>query len=237
MQQIINNIVQKHKDIFGQNTTIEKINIGFTNTIYKINDNYIIKICTNVDNENNFIKEIEFYKSNKENNLIPKLLYSNINKNDIPYYYEIIEKIEGISLYNVWHTFTEEQREDIIKQLCTAMKQIHSNKGTSYDWIKEIKNRFVPLINKSKQNNIFTKEEINLLEKAYSQFDNYLKSNEFVLIHNDLHFDNIFINKGKIKIIDFERSIYAPKDFELDILYRMIRKPWKFAWQTTFLAL
>ena len=30
-------------------------------------------------------------------------------------------------------------------------------------------------------------------------------------------------------MIDFERSVYAPKDFELDILYRMIRKPWKFA--------
>ena len=58
---------------------------------------------------------------------------------------------------------------------------------------------------------------------------NFLKSEEFVLVHNDLHFDNIFYKDGKIKLIDFERSIYAPKDFELDILYRMIRKPWKFA--------
>ena len=34
-------------------------------------------------------------------------------------------------------------------------------------------------------------------------------------------------------MIDFERSIYAPRDFELDILYRMIRKPWKFASEET----
>ena len=27
--------------------------------------------------------------------------------------------------------------------------------------------------------------------------------------------------------------MYAPKDFELDILYRMIRKPWKFASEET----
>lgn len=54
-----------------------------------------------------------------------------------------------------------------------------------------------------------------------------------VLIHNDLHFDNIFFNDGKIKLIDFERSMYAPRDFELDILYRMIRKPWKFASEET----
>ena len=52
-------------------------------------------------------------------------------------------------------------------------------------------------------------------------------------MHNDLHFDNIIVNNGKIKIIDFERSMYAPKDFELDIIYRMIRKPWKFASKET----
>ena len=68
-----------------------------------------------------------------------------------------------------------------------------------------------------------------MLESAYSKFDGYLQSDEFVLIHNDLHFDNVFYDNGKIKLIDFERSIYAPRDFELDILYRMIRKPWKFA--------
>ena len=52
-------------------------------------------------------------------------------------------------------------------------------------------------------------------------------------IHNDLHFDNILFNDGKIKLIDFERSMYAPIDFELDILYRMIRKTWKFASEET----
>ena len=42
----------------------------------------------------------------------------------------------------------------------------------------------------------------------YPSYQNYLKSNDFVLIHNDLHFDNIFFNDGKIKLIDFERSMF-----------------------------
>ena len=75
--------------------------------------------------------------------------------------------------------------------------------------------------------NIFSEEEKDLINKAYLKFDEYLDSDEFVLVHNDLHFDNIFYKDGKIKLIDFERSLYAPKDFELDIIYRMIRKPWK----------
>ena len=233
MEKIINTILKQNTTLFGINHKVEKINVGFTNTIYNIDDFFIVKICTNSNNENAFQKEIEFYKTNKINNLIPKMYYSSTDKKDIPYFYEIIEKIDGVSLYNVWHTFNEEQREEIIKQLCIAMKCIHSNTGKSYDWTKIIKNQFLSLYEKAKQFNIFSAEEQRLLDYTYTKFGNYLKSNDFVLIHNDLHFDNIFFYDGKIKLIDFERSMYAPRDFELDILYRMIRKPWKFASEET----
>ena len=233
MEKVINTILKKNTNLFGIKPKVEKINVGFTNTIYNINDSFIIKICTNTNNENEFQKEIDFYKTNEENSLIPKLYYSSTDKKDIPYFYEIIEKVEGVSLYNVWHTFNEEQREEIIKQLCIAMKHIHSNTGKSYDWIRKIKNQFVSLYEEAKELNIFSEEEQKLLDYAYAKFEKYLEYNDFVLIHNDLHFDNIFFNDGKIKLIDFERSMYAPRDFELDILYRMIRKPWKFASEET----
>lgn len=233
MQIIIDNIIKLSEDIFGKNPNIEKINVGFTNTIYDVDNKFIIKICTNINNEENFKKEIEFYKSNINNDLIPKLYYSSTDKKEIPYFYEIIEKVEGVTLYNVWHTFSEEQREDVIRQVCDAMKIMHSNKGKSYNWMEYLKNIFIPLLEQAKDKKIFDDEQINLLENVYRCFEQYLESNEFVLIHNDLHFDNIFINNGTIKIIDFERSMYAPKDFELDILYRMIRKPWKFASEET----
>lgn len=233
MEKVINTILKKNTNLFGIKPKVEKINVGFTNTIYNINDSFIIKICTNTNNENEFQKEIDFYKTNEENSLIPKLYYSSTDKKDIPYFYEIIEKVEGVSLYNVWHTFNEEQREEIIKGLCIAMKHIHSNTGKSYDWIRKIKNQFVSLYEEAKELNIFSEEEQKLLDYAYAKFEKYLEYNDFVLIHNDLHFDNIFFNDGKIKLIDFERSMYAPRDFELDILYRMIRKPWKFASEET----
>ena len=113
------------------------------------------------------------------------------------------------------------------------MKQMHNIKGEKYDWSNYMKKEFNPLYEEAQRLNIFTEEEQKLLEQAYSRFDTYLESDEFVLVHNDLHFDNIFVYDGKIKIIDFERSMYAPRDFELDIFYRMIRKPWKFASEET----
>ena len=115
------------------------------------------------------------------------------------------------------------------------MKSIHSNKskGQNFDWNNYLQNQFTELYSKAKTLNVFTEQEQKLIEYAFSKFSKYLKKEELVLIHNDLHFDNIFYKDGKIKIIDFERSMYAPKDFELDILYRMIRKPWKFASEET----
>jgi len=233
MNEVINNIIKSNKDIFEKNIKIEKINIGFTNTIYSVDDKYIVKICSDYKNEVNFKNEIDFYNKNKYNDLIPKLFYYDISKNNIPYYYEIIEKINGVSLYSVWHTFSEEQRENIIHQLCNIMKSIHLNKGKKYNWCNSIKMKYNTLFKTIKTLNIFDSEEENKLKEAYLKFDKYLESNDFVLIHNDLHFDNIFYDMGKIKIIDFERSMYAPRDFELDIIYRMIRKPWKFASEET----
>lgn len=80
MHEIINKIIKRSIELFGENPTVERINVGFTNTIYSINDSFIVKICTNFDNEFNFKKEIDFYNANKENDLIPKLYYSNIEK-------------------------------------------------------------------------------------------------------------------------------------------------------------
>jgi len=229
MVDVIDTIIENNKSLFGDCKSIDKINVGFTNTIFNVDNKYIVKICTDINNEGKFKKEINFYNANIDNELIPKLYYFNTEKKDVPYMYEILEKVDGVALFDVWHTFSEEQREEVIKQLCEAMKVFHSNKGEKYDWVKKTSDLFIGLYDKVKSLKLFTDEEYKLLDNAYDKFSKYLKSDEFVLVHNDLHFDNIFYDNGKIKLIDFERSLYAPKDFELDIIYRMIRKPWKFA--------
>lgn len=233
MEDVISKIISINKELFSENPIVNKINVGFTNTIYNVNELFIVKICSDYDNEDDFLKEINFYKSNECNSLIPKLYISNISKDEVPYMYEIIEKIDGVSLYNVWHLLEDSEREDVIKKLCVFMKEIHSNVGESYDWVEYFSKQFVELNNKAKDLSIFSLDEQLKLDYVYSRMFYYLPSTEFVLIHNDLHFDNIFYNNGELKIIDFERSMYAPLDFELDILYRMVRMPWKFASEET----
>ena len=47
----INKILKENILLFGSNPKVEKINVGFTNTIYIVNNKYIIKICTKQENE------------------------------------------------------------------------------------------------------------------------------------------------------------------------------------------
>ncbi len=88
MNEIILNIIKLNTNLFGNNPIIKKINIGFTNTLYDVNNKYIVKICTDINNEKAFKNEINFYNLNKNNDLIPRLYLSSINKKDIPNFYE-----------------------------------------------------------------------------------------------------------------------------------------------------
>jgi len=229
MQEILNQIIKKEIEQFDSIKSVKKINVGFTNTIYLLNDKYYLKICSNFDNEKKFKNEISFYLENKDNDYIPKLLRYSIEKHEIPYLYEIIEKVPGSSLYNIWHTLTETQRKEFTKQICELMKKFHSNKKPQYNWCDYIDNQILCHLKKLKQIHYFNEEELELINQARQLFHIFLASDDFVFVHNDIHFDNIIANKGKIKVIDFERSIIAPIDFELSIFFRMVRNPWKYA--------
>ncbi len=42
LDKIIDLIVRTNTSVFGTNPRCEKINVGFTNTLYKVNDSYIV---------------------------------------------------------------------------------------------------------------------------------------------------------------------------------------------------
>ena len=132
------------------------------------------------------------------------------SKKDVPYVYEIIEKVEGKSVYYYFYKMNETQKEELIKKLMSVLKEIHSNfNKTIY---------------------MFNEEEKNIILKSLEKYDEILSDNRFCLIHNDLHFDNILLDsEGNIKLIDFNDVLVAPFDFDLRLLYMSVSLPWKWA--------
>lgn len=230
MDTYLKKIVDDNDKIFKDIKNISKINVGFTNSVYFADDKYIIKICKNKENEVNFEKEIEFYKSNAGNKYIPKMYSFYISTSNDDFSYEIIEKINGKSLYFVWHELDENKRKEIVKEIVNMMKSFHSIKGESYNWALYINEKLERNFNKCFDLKLFSQTEKYMAEQILKNINDYLNSSDFRLVHSDIHFDNIiYCNDGQIKIIDFETSLYAPIDYELDIFLRMCNNPLKYA--------
>ena len=226
----IRKILDDNKHLFGTIKNIKKINKGFTNLLYIVNNKFVIKICFNKENEENFKNEINFYKFNGNNSYIPKLYAYFISSSKNDYSYEILEKIDGYTIYHIWHTLSEKQRKEIIKELVSLMKLFHTHRKTVLDWSNYFIDKLKVNFHKCYQLNLFSLKEKSKLEFILNHISPYLKSYNFCLVHADIHFDNLFLTKNnKLKIIDFETSLYAPMDYELDIFLRMCRNPWKYA--------
>lgn len=223
-------IVDSNNDIFGGDFKhkITMINAGFKNNVFDVDNKFIIKICDK-EIEEKFDIEAEFYEKNKDSKHIPKLYKYDKSKKVISSVYEIIEKIEGKTLYYYWYKMNELEREETIKQIIDIVRDIHKNvvDDSSVDWSTTIKCRNMKLYEANKDK--FSEEQRAIMEKSFDKYDKYLKHSELAFIHNDIHFDNIIKNDKGLFIIDFNDVRVAAIDFEFRLLYMCKEVPWKWA--------
>ena len=218
-------IIKGNEDIFDKQAKIYEISAGFNNKLFNVDDKYIIKICINDNLSDKFKKEASFYKLNK-GDYIGKLYKYDDSKSIIPYVYEIIEKIDGMSLYYYWYKMNENLREETIKKLVYVLKDFHKP-IKNYNFANFLKSQLRDYLNKSQK--YFNSEEVNVIKKVIDILDRYFVDEKIVTIHNDLHFDNIIYNNIKIYLIDFNDLSYGPIDYDLRYLYFCQFKPWKWA--------
>ncbi len=116
------------RKIFDVNDLLEpqsfrKINVGFTNSVYVVDEKFILKVCDDADNEKPFSLEAKLYDRFKDELPVPQLLAFDASKSVLPNMYLLYPMIEGENLYNVWHTYTDETRKAIIDNyaVCFAM--------------------------------------------------------------------------------------------------------------------
>lgn len=119
----------------GAVDNIVKINIGFTNHVYDVNNKYILKVCFDKKNESNFEKEVYFYSLFAGKIPVPKVLVYDRNKRLYDKFFMIYPKIIGDNLYSVWHIMSIAERKEIIKQLCGLLKIV--NKEPVFDYAKK----------------------------------------------------------------------------------------------------
>ena len=219
--------------------SFQKVEIGFTNKVYLVNDKYILKVCEDESNEKKFEIEVYLYNFFKGKIPVPEIKIFDKSKSIYGRFFMIYPKIEGDNLYAKWHLLSDEQRKNIIEQLCDILKII--NKSPYYEFEQKFKinlsENWHDKILRKTQNSLIKVEKKKLLSPEFTNAirkfvdDNHqvLKEEKLALVFWDAHFDNILVQGAKIVgILDFERTEISSLDYILDIVKRMVEYPKKY---------
>lgn len=223
MEQLIKRILEKEELNYKE---IKKATSGFTNIVYFV-DSMVIKIALAEDKKKKLAKEISIYKNIKLDN-IPRYITSGHIDN---YSYLIISKIEGRGLYSIWYSLSEDEKESCIEQISTILKNFNNQDTTFLDeeyklcnWENFVIAKLQENMQGLKQIGIDTKKILNFIKN-----NSLFSENIYGLVYNDAHFDNFLYADGKVSLIDFDRAVYAPIDYEMLIFKTMCDNPGKFA--------
>ncbi|MFH1656527.1 MAG: aminoglycoside phosphotransferase family protein [Candidatus Nealsonbacteria bacterium] len=235
------------KDIFfkmgiQEIVTIERVMSGQINEVYAVNNKFIVRLSSGKQDGLTFLKEYKIYKIIKEYLKIPLILFTDFSRKKIPFDVIISLKLDGKTLAHQWVFSSVKQRQFYIKQLCQELKILHNlplsnfpflikNNNFSHWWPKKYKRYIEDCFKKARKDSEIDRKVVRELEKYYNNHKYVLvsESDHYVLVHADIHFENILVNDNNIfMLLDFEYSDIAPFDFELSKIINFCFTPEKF---------
>lgn len=236
-KKIVEKIFQEYS--LGKINSIQKIEIGFTNKVYLVNDKFILKVCEDETNEQKFEIEVFFYNFFSDKISVPKIKVFDKSKSIYGKFFMIYPKIDGDNLYSKWHLLNNDERKNIIKQLCDILKIINKSPyddfvkkfkiNSSDNWHNKILSQIQNSLKKIEQKKLLSSKFIKTIEKFVEDNHHVIKEQKLALVYWDAHFDNILVQDTKIVgILDFERTEVSSIDFNLDIIKRMVEYPKKY---------
>ena len=103
-----------------------------------------------------------------------------------------------------------------------VLKPFHLKEVSEYDFSETLKEKIQIL-----------KDKCNFDDKLFNVLvdmcDKYFEENIFGLIHGDLHFDNFIFDGTNLHLLDFERCMIAPIDYDFRIFARYDSEPYLWA--------
>jgi len=176
-----------------------------------INDKYFAKVGKNTNKLffNNLVKEIELYKHNQDNIIIPKLADSLVSNK---YCLIVLEKISGKTLSdqrNNYNTHISRSKRIEIAKSVLNIKNIKLNYELENDYNR--KEKLDKYIDETKE--YISKKTYLKIISLYSVLSKEPK--KVVISHGDLIATNIMLDKDEIKFIDWEYISYKPEFYDL----------------------
>lgn len=206
-------------------TNIQPLTGGQVNKVFRIDNDYVIRIGSREDAFHRLKHETELIRRIANDLPVPKILA--FGQQD-GFVYQIQQFIPGQKLYTVWSNLSPDAQNSIMAELASFLKTLHAISFMNYGYLcqdSQLSNSWQDFLTGKFTN---TLEEIKdrkisivpgFLELATSYFEEHqhtLQDSTPVLVHGDLWLGNILIHNERISaIVDFEYAMQAPKDYEL----------------------
>lgn len=225
----------------GTIDSIRKIEIGFSNDVYCIDDKYILKTGRCDEDEEPFRKDVFLCNLLQDKVPAPKIIYSDTSKTLVDRFFMIYHKIPGSNLYSKWHLLSRNERREVTRQLCAILRQINETPYDSFarefhidtcqSWHDMTRSRINGWLDKINERNLLPSELVTSTIRFLDQRGHVLHNEKIALTYWDPHFDNILISDSNhiTGVLDFERTDIMSIDYVLDIVQRMVRYPGKYA--------
>lgn len=204
-------VIVKLEKYFNENEINELLN-KFENSQRAniMNDSYFAKIGNNTNELffNNLIKEINLYVDNKNNNNLPNIIDSYVDKNICLL---VLEKIDAKTIGNNRNEFNlhlSKKKRKIIIESILEIKNLKINgildkKYNRKDYFKKYFSKSLPYLSK------YETSKLGLLKNSI------IEESEYVISHGDLISTNIMLKNNSAIFIDWEYISFKPKYYDL----------------------
>lgn len=210
-----------------------RVNTGFSHEVHRLNDDLIIKLY-NTSKPKNFETELALLKSAIDFPK-PKLIASHAATNKQDRSYIIMSYIAGFSLGSKWHLATNEQREQLIKNISKTLQSInqldlHKFIDTTDSWDIVVEKRIHKLVNKLRAKNVLNETQISKVLATLAANKQYLANSQLYPVYWDIHFDNFIVNKQfeLQAVVDLENVELTPLDYPLFVVQKLTDEPQKY---------
>jgi len=206
------NLFSKHVNNPRSVEILKEIDVGYLSTVYlvSVDENYYaVKMYNERYNGTKVLLTEQKHIMNARMSIpeaVPQVIfYSSSTKNKFHREILVMEKASGI------HLTKDIFNEQVFEELINVLKKLHSSKVNSrsnIDEIERIDNYRKLILQFLKKEEIISQERFSNHLEALRDY--YLEKNKLfnqkTIIHGDLWWDNILVDKGQIKIVDWLES-------------------------------
>jgi aminoglycoside phosphotransferase (APT) family kinase protein len=224
---------------FAKVQTVSPIDVGFSNDLFLVDDAYVLKIGKSPGDQPALMKEVYFCDLFADRICAPKVLASDTSMRTFALPYIVYSKLPGVNLYTRWHEYSNEQRKELVRQICHILRIINSTPfddyveqfriDTAVSWHDRICARIEERAAAVADSGTLGLPIIEEMRSRVSAHHESLRQEKMGLTFYDPHFDNFLVSDGNIVgILDFERTELMSIDYVLDLVARMVKYPKKY---------